>query len=41
MTTLASSADMVALVQVCTVLPIVLLSLPAGARRGCLGPADG
>lgn len=31
MTTLASSADMVALVQVCTVLPIVLLSLPAGA----------
>ncbi len=31
MTTLAPSADMVALVQVSTVLPIVLLSLPAGA----------
>ena len=31
MTTLAPSADMVALVQVATVLPIVLFSLPAGA----------
>jgi MFS family permease len=31
MTSLAPSADMVALVQVSTVLPIVLFSLPAGA----------
>ena len=31
MTALAGSADMVALVQVATVLPIMLLSLPAGA----------
>ncbi len=31
MTTLAPSADMVALVQVSTVLPIVLFSLPSGA----------
>src|SRR3712207_8731235 len=42
MTSLAPSADMVALVQVSTVLPIVLFSLPAGAaadvwdRRGIL-----
>src|ERR671921_185727 len=31
MTSLAPSADMVALIQVSTVLPIVLFSLPAGA----------
>src|SRR5829696_6300155 len=31
MTSLAPSADMVALVQVSTVLPIMLFSLPAGA----------
>ncbi len=31
MTTIAPSPDMVALVQACTSLPIMLLSLPAGA----------
>src|SRR4028119_1156100 len=37
MTSLAPSADMVALIQVSTVLPIVLFSLPAGAAAGGWG----